>query len=152
VGPSEKVFSYFCKIHPDAIIPTYATIRSVGCDLYCCEDITINPNNVGLVRTGLIVKPPMGYWYEICIRSSIPVKNPGLVLANGVGIIDPDYTGPNDEVKVAILNTSNKECKFIKGHRIAQLILREALQPGIEEIFIDQVTKSSRGGFGSSGS
>ena len=39
----------------------------------------------------------------IFARSSTPMKR-GLMVANGVGVVDPDYCGPDDEVKIAVMN------------------------------------------------
>jgi len=160
----------FTRIHPDAQLPTWGTVESVGFDLYTIEDITIKPGEVVLVRTGLVAKPPLGCHFELVLRSGVAVKNPGLVLANSIGIIDPDYSGDTDEIKIALLNTTNygfeayndgspsphyfkngmKHFHFPKGTRLAQLILRETLRPEIHEKKTTMRGKS-RDGFGSTG-
>lgn len=151
--------AYFTKIHPDAILPTYGTKDSVGLDLYLAEDIRIGPGELVLARTGLVVKPPLGCYFELMLRSSIAVKNPGLILANSIGVIDPDYSGPDDELKIALLNTTatgteyskREEVYFFfkKGDRVAQLILREAQRVRVKER--KEVSPAKRGGFGSTG-
>jgi len=162
----------FTRIHPDAQLPTWRTVESVGFDLYTIEDITIKPGEVVLVRTGLVAKPPLGCHFELVLRSGVAVKNPGLVLANSIGIIDPDYSGDTDEIKIALLNTTTagfhegqkltrdhspqyrsmgeKFFHFKKGTRLAQLILRETLRPEIHEKKTTMRGKS-RDGFGSTG-
>ena len=54
---------------------------------------------MALVPTGLVVHVPEGYFFGIFARSSTPLKR-GLMVANGVGIVDSDYCGPGDEIKV----------------------------------------------------
>lgn len=159
----------FTRIHSEAKLPTWGTVESVGFDLYTIEDVTVRPGEVVLVRTGLVAKPPLGCHFELVLRSGVAVKNPGLVLANGVGIIDPDYSGDTDEIKIALLNTTceaftvkerhtTKLCgngqryfHFPKGTRLAQLILRETLRPEIHESKKTMRTSGSRDGFGSTG-
>ena len=149
--------AFFTKIHPDAILPTYGTKESVGLDLYLVEDVRIAPGELVLARTGLVVKPPLGTYFELVLRSSVAIKNPGLVLANSIGIIDPDYSGPTDELKIALLDTRFvteafsgwKFYHFKKGDRIAQLILREAQRVRVKER--KETSSTKRGGFGSTG-
>jgi len=165
----------FAKIDPKAVIPTYAEKGSVACDLYLLEKTVVYPGEVVLARTGIVAIPPIGYHWELCLRSSTPVKNPLLLQANALGLIDFSYVGPEDEIKIPLLNarTSSKgsaqhwrgmgeELKdfdpkvvgafvFEKGARIAQMILRENLVPAVEEISIEDLRNSSRGGFGSTG-
>lgn len=143
--------TYFYRIHEDAIIPSYAEEQASGLDLSCLEDVSLCPGKVTLVRTGLAVKPPIGYYYDLCLRSSTPVKNEGLVLANGIGIIDASYSSCQDELKIPILNVARQSHYFKKGQRIAQLVLRELFQPKVVEVEKDQMSRIERGGFGSTG-
>lgn len=140
----------FYKLFSDAKIPYFAEKRSSGCDLCAYGDYEIYPSHVQLVRTGIIAKPPFGFWWELCLRSSCPVKNPGLVLANGVGIIDESYCGINDELKIALLNTSHNVINISHGQRIAQLVLRKRYCLDVEEGNLEELKEvESRGGFGS---
>jgi dUTP pyrophosphatase len=45
------------------------------------------------------------------------------MVANGVGIVDPDYCGPDDEVKIAVLNFTSAPVRVAAGDRIAQGML-----------------------------
>src|SRR5690606_20254896 len=89
------------KCHPDATIPEPQTIGSVGLDLHSIEDFTITPGERVVVGTGLVVKPPEGYHTEIFLRSSMAYKY-NIMLINGVGLIDPDYSSMKDELKVML--------------------------------------------------
>jgi dUTP pyrophosphatase len=70
------------------------------------------------------------------------------MIANGVGVIDPDYCGAGDEVTIAVMNFTGEAVTVRAGERIAQGILLEA--PHVEWVEGDAETQS-RGGFGSSG-
>ena len=88
--------------HKDIPLPARKTSRSAGLDVYAAETVHLHPGKVALISTGLIIECPAGYFYKVHIRSGIAVKN-GICLANDVGIIDEDYCGPDDELKVAMV-------------------------------------------------
>jgi dUTP pyrophosphatase len=70
------------------------------------------------------------------------------MVANGVGVLDADYCGPNDELKVQLLNVTNEPVAIKAGDRLAQGIVLQA--PRVE--FVEgEATAPSRGGFGSTG-
>ena len=84
----------------------------------------------------------------IVARSSLPVRK-GLIVANGVGIVDADYCGPDDEVKVEVLNVTRAPVEVRRGERIAQ-----GLVLGVARVEWDEVAEAStpsRGGFGATG-
>lgn len=137
------------RIHENAKIPEFKHDSDAGADLCAIETVWIQPHSVQLIRTGLVIKPPSGYHLEIYIRSSVAVKNHGLVLANGIGLIDSSYCGPNDEIKVALLNMSNNDIHFQAGDRIAQLVAKKNNHIIYKEV--KEIKNPSRGGFGSTG-
>ena len=63
----------------------------------------VAPHTIALIPTGLVIRAPEGHFLGIFARSSTPLKR-GLMVANGVGVVDEDYCGPNDEVKIQVLN------------------------------------------------
>ena len=65
--------------------------------------MVVQPGEVTLVPTGLVIEVPDGHLLGIFARSSTPLKR-GLMVANGVGVVDPDYSGPKDEIKIEVLN------------------------------------------------
>ena len=103
---------------------------------------------VALVPTGLVVEVPAGMFLGIFARSSTPLKR-GLMVANGVGVIDPDYCGPSDEVKIAVMNFTDAAVTVRCGDRIAQGIFLTAPRVTWDET--DQLREASRGGFGATG-
>jgi len=95
-----------------------------------------------------VIEVPRGMFLGIFARSSTPLKR-GLMVANGVGIVDPDYCGPEDEVKIAVLNFTQSPVRVAAGDRIAQGVFLPATRVTWEEV--DGVRTESRGGFGSTG-
>jgi dUTP pyrophosphatase len=144
--------AFFIKIHPDAMIPTYGTELSACCDLSLPENHYIWPSYTNIYPTGLIAIPPQGWHWQIYLRSSTPTKYPGLILANHVGIVDSDYCGLEDELKLILSNIGEREL-FIPQHvRIAQMRLVPNARPEIRELSYEEAKLGrSRGGFGSTG-
>ncbi len=66
-------------------------------------------------------------------RSSTPLKR-GLMVANGVGVVDSDYCGPADEIKVPVINVTTGPVRLSAGDRIAQGILLPAPRVSWEEV------------------
>jgi dUTP pyrophosphatase len=106
-------------------LPAYGTDESVGFDLAAAHDATIAPGQIALVRTGLVIEVPTGHFLGIFARSSTPLKR-GLLVANGVGVVDPDYSGPNDEIMIQVLNFTSTEVRVARGDRLAQGIVLPA--------------------------
>ena len=101
-----------------------------------------------LVRTGLVVEVPTGHCLAILARSSTPLKR-GLMVANGVGVIDPDYSGPDDEVMIQLLNVTKEAVQVRRGDRLAQGIILAAPRVTWEEV--SEIRDVTRGGFGATG-
>jgi dUTP pyrophosphatase len=135
------------RLDSSLALPSYQTAEAAGFDLAASCDVTIPPHEVRLIPTGLVVAVPHGYFLGIFARSSTPLKR-GLMVANGVGVIDPDYAGPEDEIKVQVLNFTAGEVVVRRGDRIAQGIFIPTLQLQWEE---GETRAVSRGGFGSTG-
>lgn len=135
------------RVHPDAVIPAYHSGDAAAFDLAAVADVTVLPGKVGLVPTGLVIRVPLRMFLGVFARSSTPLRR-GLMVANGVGIIDPDYCGPEDEVKIAVMNFTDEPVVVSKGDRIAQGIFLSA--PRVQWVEAAPADRS-RGGFGSSG-
>jgi dUTP pyrophosphatase len=135
------------RIHPDAQLPRYETAESAAFDLTSVANVTISPGKVALVPTGLVIKVPHRMFLGIFARSSTPLKR-GLMVANGVGVIDPDYCGPDDEIKIAVMNFTDDDVLVRAGERLAQGIFLEA--PKVEWVEAEP-RETSRGGFGATG-
>ncbi len=129
-------------------LPGYGTDRAAGFDLAAAHDTTIAPGAIALVRTGLVIEVPDGHFLGIFARSSTPLKR-GLVVPNGVGVVDPDYAGPTDEILIQVLNITSADVHVRRGDRLAQGIVLPA--PRVEWDEHETAAGSSRGGFGSTG-
>lgn len=129
-------------------LPTYQTSGSAGFDLYSRENMVIAPKTIALVPSNLIIATPLGYMLVLASRSSTP-KRKGLMVANGIGVVDSDYSGPEDEVKILVYNFTENETKIEKGERIAQGIFVKVEQGEWNEV--SEMNTKTRGGFGSTG-
>ena len=135
------------RLNPSVSLPVYGSAGAAGFDLAAAEDVEIAAGQIKLVGTGLVVGVPDGHFLAIFARSSTPLKR-GLVVANGVGVLDSDYSGPTDELKIQLLNITKEAIVVKTGDRLAQGILLQA--PRVE--FVEGDTAPiSRGGFGSTG-
>lgn len=131
-----------------ARLPDYATPGAAGADLRAAEAAIVWPGEVTLVDTGLRCKIPEGYALMIYARSGLAARH-GIRLANGVGVVDSDYTGT---IKVALICDLNTEMAFhiAPGDRIAQAVLQkvERIEFTLGDI---PTTDRGEGGFGSTG-
>jgi dUTP pyrophosphatase len=137
------------RLDPSVELPAYGTDGSAAFDLAASETTVIAPGEVRLVPTGLVIEVPAGMFLGIFARSSTPLKR-GLMVANGVGVVDSDYCGPSDEIKVPTLNFTAGPVTVAKGDRIAQGILLPS--PRVEWDEVGELREGSRGGFGATGS
>ena len=135
-------------LRDDIDLPAYQTPGSAAFDLASAEIATIPPGQSTLVSTGLIIATPPGHVLILSARSSL-FRKKGLLLANGIGIIDSDYCGPEDEIKLSLFNPGNKPVSIEKGERLAQGLIVPV--PTIEFQEGPAVKTASRGGFGSTG-
>jgi dUTP pyrophosphatase len=136
------------RLDPSVPLPVYSTDQSAGFDLAASEEVEVPPKSIRLIRTGLIIEVPAGHFLAIIARSSTPLKR-GLVVPNAVGVIDPDYCGPQDEVKIQVFNLTGEPVTVRRGDRLAQGIILPA--PRVEWEERPAAAAPSRGGFGSTG-
>ena len=71
------------------------------------------------------------------------------MVANGVGVVDPDYSGPNDEIMIQLLNFTDAPVTINRGDRLAQGIVLQA--PRVSWREVAKPRDVTRGGFGSTG-
>lgn len=132
--------------HP---LPEYETIASAGMDLRANIEspIEIGPMQRILIPTGIFIALQEGTEAQIRPRSGLAYKY-GITVLNAPGTIDADYRG---EVKVLLINLSNKHFIINDGDRIAQMVIAEFLQPKFKQVEALSITKRGEGGFGSTG-
>jgi len=127
--------------------PVYQTAGAAGCDLISSCDQIIDPQNWGVIPTGLFIEIPDGYEAQIRSRSGLALRS-GVFVLNSPGTIDSDYRG---EIKVILANTGHHPLIVKKGDRIAQMVFSPVTQATFEKA--EELSKTDRGtgGFGSTG-
>jgi dUTP pyrophosphatase len=151
----DNIVIKFKKTHPDAVIPSQANDTDAGYDLVAVTEgkdfyKDENGNMVYLYTeydTGIAIEPPEGYHTEIVPRSSLTKKN--LILKNSFGVIDNSYRG-NLICRFQKTGSENTPNVYIKGDKIAQLLIRKTLHAKFEEVNELSDTTRGTGGFGSS--
>jgi dUTP pyrophosphatase len=128
-------------------LPVYHTDGAAAFDLYARETVEIPPKEVRLVPLNVAIETPPGYFLLLAARSSTHKK--GIILANGIGIGDPDFSGDNDEYHAAYLNFTYEPVVVERGERIAQAMFVRFAKVEWEET--EKMNKKTRGGFGSTG-
>jgi dUTP pyrophosphatase len=137
------------RLDPAVALPDYQTPGAAGFDLAASADVEIPGGAIALVPTGLVIQVPTGHFLGIFARSSTPLKR-GLMVANGVGVIDEDYCGPADEVKIQVLNFTPTAVHVKRGDRLAQGLFIPVTRAEWQETG-DDLRDGSRGGFGATG-
>lgn len=135
----------FKHLDPRVVLPTRGSVAAAGLDLYSIEAITIAAKERGLIRTGLAVAIPEGYYGRIAPRSGLATRH-GLDVLSGV--IDADYRG---EILCLLLNTGDDEIHLPEGSKFCQLIIEKIITP--TAAWSEELDETARGagGFGSTG-
>jgi dUTP pyrophosphatase len=107
------------RIDKSLPLPVYETEGAVGFDLLARENITIEPGKIELIPANIIVEVPKGYMLALVSRSSTPKKK-GLLKPHSIGVIDQDYCGEADELKIQVYNFTDVTVEVEKGEKIAQ--------------------------------
>jgi dUTP pyrophosphatase len=110
--------------------------------------IVLKPLQRALIPTGLYIELPAGFEAQVRPRSGLAIRE-GITVLNTPGTIDADYRG---EVRVIMVNLSDKEYTIHNGDRIAQMIV--ARHERVEWQQVNSLNETSRGagGFGHTGS
>ena len=137
------------RLSKEVTLPKYETDGSSGLDLAACIDnnIEIKPGKSEIIPTGLAVAIPKNFEIQIRPRSGLAAKSQISVL-NTPGTIDADYRG---ELKVILINLSDKNFIVEKGLRIAQMVVCPVVKVKLKEVKSLEDTKRGSGGFGSTG-
>jgi deoxyuridine 5'-triphosphate nucleotidohydrolase len=134
------------RIHPEAALPEKQKQGDAGWDLRAIEDSEIFPGGRKVVKTGIQMAIPEGYYGRVAPRSGLAVKKGVDVLA---GVVDSNFRG---EVGVVLINLDPEESFSVrKGDRVAQIIFEKVDPFEINEV--EELPESDRGigGFGSTG-
>ena len=133
--------------NPDLPLPARATPQAAGYDIRSAIEVVLNPGEIRLISTGLIMELPEGMECQVRPRSGLALKY-GITLPNSPGTIDPDYRG---EVKIIIQNLGSEQVTLIRGERVAQLVFSLFESPEVSEVKELSITDRGEDGFGSTG-
>ena len=131
-------------------LPEYATAHSAGLDLRAMleQALTLQPGDCQLIPTGMAIHiGDAGVCAHILPRSGLGHKQ-GLVLGNGVGLIDADYQGP---LMVSLWNRGGSPQTIQPGDRIAQLVFMPILRAQFRQVETFVESERGSGGFGHTG-
>lgn len=134
------------RLHQDAKIPSRSRTTDAGYDLTSIEQVTLVPHKATIIRTGIKLSAPPGYYYTIEGRSSLWSKG---IFPNR-GVIDATFTG---EIVVSLINVNNEDYVVNSGDRIAQILIHEQHSAyfDVVEEFSPSYNVRGTNGFGSSG-
>ncbi len=134
--------------HDDELERIKSISKGNWTDLRSAENIEIKAGEHKLIDLGVSMQLPEGYEAIVAARSSL-FKNTGLIVANGIGIIDNSYCGSDDHWMLSVYATRDTEIH--KNDRICQFRIQK-IQPEIFFKTVDNLdSNATRGGFGSTG-
>ncbi len=145
-----KVSVSIQPLEEGVVLPSYATPEAAGADISAHVpegSLVIEPFGRIAVPTGFAMALPYGYEAQIRPRSGL-AKKMGITVINSPGTIDSDYRG---EVKILLVNMSNKPVELRHGERIAQMVIAPVVHASFEETKTLTATERGAGGFGSTG-
>ena len=132
--------------YPNAKLPFRATEHSAGYDFCASDWVCVRPHSISLIPTGIKCQLEPEYYLQLALRSSTPKKK-GLMLANGIGIIDADYYNNQDNeghIMFQVYNFTDSIVEVEEGERIGQgTILKYFITDD------DNASGTRSGGFGS---
>ena len=121
---------------------TRATKGSAGYDIRVTDGAVVNPGETVVFHTGVRVHMDTDDVLLMFVRSSVGIKR-HLMLSNGTGVIDSDYT---DEIHVALTNYGSEPQEIKSGERVAQGVFVKYLLTDT-----DDTDDERKGGIGSTG-
>jgi dUTP pyrophosphatase len=129
--------------------PSYSRDGDSGMDIsaFIPEKYTIFPEQILIIPTGIYVKIPKNYEFQVRPRSGLAAKH-GITVLNTPGTIDSNYTG---EIKIILKNTGEIPFNINNGDRIAQIVLCPVIKCTWDTVDSLEETNRNSNGFGSSG-
>jgi dUTP pyrophosphatase len=151
---SKKALSVAIKILDPLLsqwgYPAYTTTGSAGMDIRAAvsEPLTILPNTVVMIPAGFAMHLNNPLWCALVVPRS-GLGHQGIILGNGVGVIDADYQGP---LMLSCWNRSTTSFTIHPGDRIAQLLILPIAKITWNVVtHFETTSERSDHGFGSSG-
>lgn len=133
------------KLDSDLPTPSYGYKGDAAFDLFAKEEVTLKPGGRYAVPTGVALEIPEGYVGLVWDKSGVGIKEGIKTLG---GVIDATYRG---EVLIGMVNLSDEDYTFERGHKVAQMIIQKKEDVTIS--IVEKLSDSERGsdGFGSTG-
>lgn len=137
------------KLHPEAVLPQYATPGASGLDLYARipHEIYLQPGVRYTCQTGIAIELPDGFEAQVRPRSGMASKQ-GVTVLNSPGTVDSDFRG---EICVILINHGDEAVKIAAGDRIAQMVIAPFVRAVVSQVGELSDTERGSGGFGSTG-
>ena len=131
-------------------MPAYATPGSAGLDLRACLDapLVLAAGQAILVATGIAIHIADASLAAVILPRSGLGHQHGIVLGNGVGLIDSDYQG---SLMVSCWNRSSAAFTIEPFERIAQLVIVPVVRAAFRVVDSFAASNRGSGGFGSTG-
>ena len=136
------------RIDPQLPLPHDASAGAAGFDFHCRVTTEVGAGSLARIPANVIIRVPNDHVLIVTLRSGTPARK-GLLSPGGIGIIDPDYCGAEDEVQIQVYNFTDRPVTVERGERIAQGLLLPVSRCEWEES--PPGAAPSRGGFGSTG-
>lgn len=135
--------------HSSNDLPSYATTGSAGLDLRADLEapVSLKPLERTMIPTGIFIEIPPGFEGQVRPRSGLALKY-GITCLNSPGTVDSDYRG---ELKVILVNISDKEFTISHGERIAQLVISKIEKAKLIPVTSLETSLRGEGGFGHTG-
>ncbi len=135
--------------HSSNDLPSYATTGSAGLDLRADLEapVSLKPLERIIIPTGIFIEIPPGFEGQVRPRSGLALKY-GITCLNSPGTVDSDYRG---ELKVILVNISDKEFTISHGERIAQLVISKIEKAKLIPVTSLETSLRGEGGFGHTG-
>lgn len=143
------------RLDPRAKLPARAMNEAIGYDVHAFllteggrpSKRLISRMNTLVIPTGIVLRPPEGFYLQVCSRSGLAMK--GIFVANSPGIVDPDYTG---EIKILLFNGGYEAFYVEHEQRIAQIVVAPIVRSILKETQVcPPPTGRGVSGFGSTG-
>lgn len=137
------------RLRDDVVLPHRAHPDDAGLDLRTADEVVLAPGERHGAATGLVVAVPVGYVGLVHPRSGLALRD-GVTVVNAPGTIDAGYRG---EVRVPLVNLSDRAVTLAAGERVAQLLVQRVALPEVVEVddLAVEATVRGTGGFGSTG-
>lgn len=131
-------------LRDDAVIPVRAHPTDVGLNITPVHVFKQVRNDTWLLGTGIAIKPPAGFYYDLAGRSSISKTE--VMVANACGYIDESYRG---DLLIAVtpkvgVDLETFDPTSLLGVAIAQLVLRPLIITQ-DPVIVDSLDETARG-------